>query len=266
MNDSRFTFDPALIKGVASDIDGTLLPSGQPVVSPEIADLLKKVTDSGRFLCLASGRPLKSLMQQAVYQEGVMYICTNGTLVVKDNEVLLEDAIPREEAKKIIAFCQKLENCEVLVSCKDHCYISPHKPGFYESLMEKGYPVIRLEDLTELPENALEISINRIDGILKTAPEVMDAWGDTYNVVVSGLKWMDIIMPGASKGEGIRKVMEITGTSRDEWVSLGDSYNDIPMFEVTTHSVCMEIANDDVKEKANNVSTAEKTLTYLLQS
>ena len=68
-----------MIKLIASDIDGTLIPDSTPNLYPEIVEEIKSLTDRGILFCGASGRQLASI--RSVFREvedKICYIAENG--------------------------------------------------------------------------------------------------------------------------------------------------------------------------------------------
>lgn len=77
------------------------------------------------------------------------------------------------------------------------------------------------------------------------------ARGD-FRVAVSGSS-LEITAEGVDKGVGLLEYCRKNGIDPSEVLVVGDSGNDIPMFERFTHSFAMERAPSFVKEKANHV-------------
>lgn len=66
--------------------------------------------------------------------------------------------------------------------------------------------------------------------------------------------FLDINCKGTSKGNAIKKLCEYLKIDLKDSVALGDSYNDITMFEVVGHSVAMRNAPEDIKKIVNEVT------------
>jgi hypothetical protein len=70
---------------------------------------------------------------------------------------------------------------------------------------------------------------------------------------VSSKYTLDITNADNSKGKAIKQICLKDNISLDEVAVIGDSHNDISMFEITKHSYAMNEADDEVKRKALNV-------------
>ncbi len=63
------------------------------------------------------------------------------------------------------------------------------------------------------------------------------------------------IMPrGVTKGRGLRELCKLLKISCSRVVAIGDSYNDIDMFEVSGFSIALPQAPDEVKKRVNFVA------------
>ncbi len=70
---------------------------------------------------------------------------------------------------------------------------------------------------------------------------------------MSGKRYVDIMPRGVSKGSALRRLMEHLQIEANEVACIGDSFNDISMFEVTPHSFTLHHAHPYVKERANHI-------------
>jgi len=57
-----------------------------------------------------------------------------------------------------------------------------------------------------------------------------------------------------SKGAGLRMLMEVLGITSSEVACIGDSYNDLSMFDVALHSYARQHANAAIRDKASYVT------------
>ena len=103
---------PALLKGVACDLDGTLLGVDQPHTIP-LANVqaLKHLDDAGVRIILASGRHLSCMRQYAkrLRDGGIKdspIISSNGALVTVGEKVVYSNPIPRGVFEACVAFCE----------------------------------------------------------------------------------------------------------------------------------------------------------------
>lgn len=78
-----------MIKLIASDVDGTLLPEGTADLNPELYDVILKLKEKGIVFAAASGRQANSVKTVFAPVEQEMYFITNnGGYVTYRDEVL----------------------------------------------------------------------------------------------------------------------------------------------------------------------------------
>jgi HAD superfamily hydrolase (TIGR01484 family) len=76
---------------------------------------------------------------------------------------------------------------------------------------------------------------------------------DRYSTIKCNGYW-EIIPHGFDKGRGVQLTEELLGLDPAESVAVGDSANDVKMFEYVPFSVAMGNANDDIKAMCDMVT------------
>ena len=66
--------------------------------------------------------------------------------------------------------------------------------------------------------------------------------------------YCDVGNLGSNKGNAVQKLCEYLTIDLKDAIAIGDSYNDLSMFEKVGYSVAMGNANEEIKEKANEVT------------
>jgi hypothetical protein len=106
----------------------------------------------------------------------------------------------------------------------------------------KGDPV-KLLSITPTTEEAVEVR-----------KAVQDRFGNRLYAAVSNRLFVDMAHPEVSKAGGLRFLMDLEGIRRKETMVVGDSENDIPLFDLAGFSVAMGNARQDIKERAHFVT------------
>ena len=92
-----------MIKLIASDIDGTLIPDSTPNLYPEMVEEIKSLADRGILFCGASGRQLASI--RSVFREvedKICYIAENGAHLYYKGKDLAVTAMKPEYVRQIV--------------------------------------------------------------------------------------------------------------------------------------------------------------------
>ncbi len=76
------------------DLDGTLLPQGEPKIDSAVLSEIKRLIDKGVTFCVASGRPYSSLSRFfGPLSRNIVFICLDGALVMHRDCVLYKKPI-----------------------------------------------------------------------------------------------------------------------------------------------------------------------------
>ena len=252
-----------MIKLVASDIDGTLLPYGQTHISQSFFEVINRLDSMGIIFVAASGRQIPSLhMLFEQVKDKIVFIAENGAYVEYKGETLHEAGMSHSLVKEIVADIKKTPGCEPIVSTKNTVYITKFADTFFRSReKEILYSTTVTDDFFNISEKVFKVTACNYDGILPNARDFAKSWEKFAYVTVSGEMYFDFMDLSVSKGNALELVMKHLGISADDCVVFGDNYNDIPMLRKTEHAFAMEHSDDTVKENARYLTeNVEETI------
>ena len=249
-----------MIKLFVTDLDGTLLPTGQ-TVSAENIKAVQAAVNAGVIVTIATGRMYKAALPVAKnLGVDVPIITYNGALIKSTNgKVLYESAVAPEYAKKVIEYC-RAKNYYLQLYSNDELYFAEYtaKSAEYESAQHiKGHTVGWDGLFNHLTGVSKLLSIT--DGFDETAARIAEleaAIGDGVKVTRSNANYAEIINKGISKAAGIKRLAEKLGISMSETMSIGDADNDLPMLKATAKSIAMGNAQDNIKAVCDYVTTS----------
>jgi len=99
----------------------------------------------------------------------------------------------------------------------------------------------------------IECDESLVDTLLN---KIKNKFGNIFSVTKSK-KWIIEICPKEhTKGDAVRYLSEHFGIPKEKTMCIGDSYNDLTMFEQTGFSVAVSNSYPDVKEKADYVTAS----------
>lgn len=257
-----------------SDLDGTLLKIGNEYsagVSEENRKIIQKYIANGNLFAIASARghqylPVISDMLGFTPD----YIGGNGTVLVSDGQMLmfyLEDdfysllkqtVIEDSLSATVILHTEKASYCESRDAYPFGFENPLHTPSMFR-FSENPVP----EDFSE--EKAVNIAVfvepERMEEVKQ---KLRDKFSHLVEIVSSDLDLINITPKGCTKGNGILKLMEKHHLKIEDVGVVGDSDNDVNMFEVTRFSYCMDHSEEIVKNKASKVvkSVAEALIDF----
>jgi len=254
----------SMIKLIASDIDGTLVPDGSDKINPEIFPVILKLKEYGIHFAAASGRPWKSISRLfAPIQDQIFYIAENGAYVGARGRELYVFPMKTEDVYEIIRQVRNLKDCDVMVSGRDVVYLESKNPTFLSYLID-GYhnDVIQTEDLIkyrdekgQIPE-FIKVSIYHqgYDAIHAAGETILPLWSDKLKVVTAGKEWLDIMQPSVNKGAALQKLQEGLLITEQETMAFGDNLNDMELLNRAYYSYAIGNAREEVKRAAHYVA------------
>lgn len=259
-----------MIKLVASDLDGTLLLNRAQKLPEEIFPLIRQLREMGILFVAASGRQYPNMKRLfAPVLSDMAFICENGAMAVKEEEILYQDGFSGELTGEILNAIYEKDGAEFSCSAKDFYYIRPKTRHYYD-LMTK---VIKtdckvINDFSEITEPCMKLAVYEQAGIGEEAVRYWkERFSDRCTVVTSGNDWVDFVPFDVNKARGIRKYQELLNIRPEECLVFGDEFNDVEMLKAVPWSFAMAHSKEGVKAAANyQTERVEPVLRMLIQA
>lgn len=242
-----------MTKIVATDFDGTLYK--QSKISTENIECIKKFRSGGNLFGIVTGRDYKSLKQVLDKLEFYAYdflILGNGAVCCNEkDEFVFENNVDARMKWGSSTLAKQVRSR--LFELDSYCGISFGKENY---LFGKDYPNGGSDGVYnyhshKLIENVSEFG--RMFGRCKTneltakAVKILaDEFGEVINPTQNGIS-IDIPGVGINKATGIRKYAEFMKVPVDNVWTVGDNFNDIPMFD-SFHSCLMNDGEKKLKK------------------
>ena len=107
-----------MIKLVATDIDGTLLQSGEREVPKAVFVQIDRLLKKGILFAAASGRQYSNLKNLfAPKAEEMTFLCENGAILYRKDQILKKRPMPRSRAEALAKQILANDDMEVLIRC-----------------------------------------------------------------------------------------------------------------------------------------------------
>ena len=129
-----------MIKLVASDIDGTLVPEGTTSINPEFYEIIRKLKEKGILFVGASGRQYSSMraLLDPVFDD-IIFISGNGTNIMQKVEKLYSMGMNQADVARLIAYMRTLPDCIFTASTLDGIYYEQHDEDFERLQISQSY-------------------------------------------------------------------------------------------------------------------------------
>lgn len=236
------------IKLVAIDMDGTLLNDAHQL-TPKTLEVLQKAVEKGIMIVLATGRGIHNvrLVPEA--------IALNQPVVAANGADIYYKAMDIGEKSYLLQ-----QSVETLMSIIDEVKIP------FWGFTDQG--VFENRSLTvDETTRCLKIGVQTLDKDLLQSfyNRVKDI--ENLEVTQSAKTNYEINYRGISKATGVQKLCDYYGIMMDEVMCLGDSLNDLKLFEVAGFPVAVKNAIDELKEvaKAQTLSNNDEGVAVAIE-
>ena len=246
----------ANIKLILTDIDGTILPRGQKLVSERTAAAMQACIDAGIHVGPASGRAITGVLPVFEGHEGLCAtaLATNGMQIYVDGEMVYEAHVPADQLAEVAAFCERHadEGVGLIVfeGAQVHL-VSGTLEGLLASFPSYAEVADRVDALPDYPVVKANVFCPVDEAATRKAFEDVrrEVPGLDFSMPMDG--FLNMTPKGWNKGAAIDVMCEHLGIGLDEVCCFGDAGNDIEMLAHVPHSVAVANATDELKAVAN---------------
>jgi Cof subfamily protein (haloacid dehalogenase superfamily) len=257
------------IRLIAIDIDGTLVSSTGPKISPRNCAALRAAEAAGIEVVIATGRRqayAMPLIAQVGLNENAVMISSNGAVVRGfDGDLLDRRFLPVETARRLSV---ALRGHGTLVFTFDREGVGalvieslPQLHARIERWVDANRPyLVEIEPI----ERAFDTGEEPIQGMIcGTVAEMVAAEKQLKLSDVGGqiamhrteyparnLSILDLLPPGCSKGAALDSLARIRGLKPEQIMAIGDNLNDLEMLAYAGRAVVMANASPQMREMA----------------
>jgi Cof subfamily protein (haloacid dehalogenase superfamily) len=262
-------------KLIAIDLDGTLFYPKKRIklVSKENIRFLKWAKANGHEVVFVTSRNRQFV--EKVLKEidlDIDFVCRNGCVVVHDHQVILDKVMAKEDVQKVTSFIQQRhqrymfsidtkESSNIVFTSAYIWYLNIMYRMYYflqgryredfdknnsrfEKEMKQSSTIQRLLIYFGLGKKANKLALEESQVLKHQFPKLEIAW-------INGL--IEVASLGTNKGQSLTKLVEAKKFNKDDVIVIGDSGNDVSMFQMFAHSYCMDHAHPSIKKHARDV-------------
>lgn len=217
-----------------------------PAPTEGVKRAIRALADAGHYCFWCTGRPFDGLNEEVRALPYAGRVSMAGAKAVLGERILFEHYMPRERLIELLRFFEQMPPCATIemdaesVAFGPDCSYRPNiRPFASFEEFEAAFPDLPVGKICMEPEVA---------AVLAQRPEVLR----NYHLVDTGGNIWETTPPGTSKSVGVAAILEALG---EEVISIGigDSENDLPLFEAVDLRVAMGNAMPDLKDHADLV-------------
>ena len=241
------------IKAAFFDLDGTLVPYGEPGMSPQLRDDLFALRRRGILTVLATGRGKHDLKNIGMLGdvEFDAYITYNGYCCYDKAGIYRSVSMEQSDLEAACAVLRDHPEIVAIIEGENGNFFNRLDDRIlqaYKDITPQAYPV-------RVPDESIG------DAVYQVVPFVKEGEEDMFLSVMPSCiatRWSeyatDIIPKGNGKADGIQATLERFGLASDEIIAFGDGENDITMLQMAGIGVAMGNAKQIVKGAADFVT------------
>lgn len=238
------------------DIDGTLVDEKTMQIPESAQRAVRALQENGHIAVINTGRPYTHVDPRVLDMGFRGAVCACGMEVRLDDQWISRTYPTRQIQQYAVEAGRKYkmhpayeaQNATILLDGRDSAQKIMGEDK--DSLGLKGFTFRLLE---ETPDWEF-IKFIAFEDEHSNLPEYAKALEPYFTVIYRGNSMVELVLKGCSKAHGMQMVMDRLGVSADETLALGDSTNDLPMFALAGHTVCMGGGMQVVKAAAEYVT------------
>jgi hypothetical protein len=253
----KYPYNINQYKLVISDLDGTILESGQPI-HPFTKEVFAKLPDLGIQFTLASGRSLASLRPYAEELNiAIPLVLANGCIVQSlDGIIHYRTTMPTEVTRKVIEITER-EKSDLVVFSDDRLFYKTMTDNIFRifgKLNNSIYEVGSWEAIDSIIDQ-----VNKFMIINWMSQESLIKLEEIFEVEISSqadylrtnFHHLEVMPKGVTKATGLKQLVDGMNIRMDEIIAFGDFDNDAAMLAEVGLGVAVENACDLAKRNAD---------------
>lgn len=251
----NLTADPADVKLIAIDLDGTLLDS-QKQIDPPTEAALRDCVKRGIQVVIASARPPRGVRH--LYQQlGLTnwQVNYNGALIWDEpsRAPVFHRPMPASLCRGVIDVARdQFDEIGVHAEIMDKWFTDRPVEEYVTETGKLFTPdgIVPVEQFCTVPITKLML-MGETPMLMKLEPLLLQRFGDEVTIVSTDAHLMQLMDSRVSKATAIRKIAAHHRISTRQVMAIGDAPNDVGMLQIAGVAVAMENARDVVKKVAH---------------
>lgn len=233
------------------DIDGTLTDLQTRQIVPSALKTLQALETNGHFVGIATGRAhykARPFMEKVGLHN---MVCGGGGALVLHDTLICNEPLEHEKA---VALCEEAERLGygLLLALDDSIRVYAKDDRFREQVGERQEPTEYIFDAT--------LDYRRLPAIYKIYIAVSQEEEHRLHTkdTLGHLRFVKpyLMFQHDDKKRGIERMMQYLQAPLEDVVVFGDDFNDMIMFDKQWTSIAMGNACEELKQKADYVTTA----------
>lgn len=247
----------AMIKLVASDLDGTLLaPNHQ--LSDFTKQTLRELHQKGFTFIFATGRhhvDVAGIREQTGIP--AYMITSNGARVHdKNDQLMYSQNVPQDLIQPVVDIMKQDPNLMIHIYQDDNWLLN-QEDEYMKNFHEDSRFTYTLFDKDNAPTDGIaKVFLTHPEKdheyLVKFEEELNASFGDKLNIAFSTPWCLEVMAAEVSKGEALKVVAESLGKTLENCIAFGDGMNDVEMLSMAGKGLVMATSHEKVMKALPN--------------
>lgn len=237
------------------DIDGTLVDEQSQVIPRSTIEAIATLRQAGHTPIINTGRPYSHIDPRVRAMPFAGWVCSGGMEVFVNGTWLQKLHMTREMSSWLIdtvRACRmqvifEVEGGFLLDGELSSCPRVVHETA---QMVKKGFSVWQTSEVTD----PVIIKLVTFDGPDSRRAEFVAQMEKYFLCIDRGGGMMEFVQKGCSKAAGMELMLQHLGAKREDTFAIGDSTNDVTMFRIAGHAICMGNGMEEAKKEAEFVT------------
>ena len=237
------------------DIDGTVMDYETQVIPQSAVDAIRLLKANGHLPVVNTGRPIGHVDPRVREMDFSGWICACGMELVLDGDMIYKDYPSQEECRKILELSH---DCRMAIQTEgvDSLLFDAELTYNHLALREAerlGKQGVRVEPF-QSSKDCRFVKFVTYDTPGCRREEFLEGIAPYYTAIIRKGSLIEYIKNGHSKAEGMERFLKTLRVPKEEIFAIGDSENDLAMFEVAGTKICMGDGMDMLKAAADYIT------------
>lgn len=237
------------------DLDGTVVDNDTQIIPRSTVDAIHLLGEKGHLPVVNTGRPYGHVDPRIRDMDFGAWICACGMEVILNGEYLYRDYPGKEVCRWVEA---EASRCGMLIQAEGERELFYDHTKTYTGfsareavrLAAKGIRVVPFKDVPDC--RFIKFVTHDTEGCDRKS--FVASMESEFACFIHEGTMIEYIKKGNSKARGMERLLQALGVSKDETFAIGDSGNDLPMFDMAGTTICMGNGMDVLKARADYVT------------
>lgn len=264
-----------MIKLIASDLDGTLLDEPNRISKINL-DAIEYAYQKGAKFCFSTGRDLQSVKDiTCLLKHKPVLLLGNGSEVYDENENLVFQNFFNNKYLEEVCEIMNKHDVPHMIFTTDGFYTTTDPLEVRRRFIERigkiknqemahifatnvDKPCNNLVQIEDIHEFAKTKKILKVEGFhynskpVEDVKKILEKFTELSHLS-TGKNNIEVTNLTATKGLALKRYCELANIKEDEVMVMGDSHNDLSMFEIFKYSFAPENSIQEIKDYAYKI-------------